>query len=65
MRKDEKTGHIWEKTNLVTKKGKSLGMYDVYTCVRCGEKYKRTGLDWNPPTTQCKGMKSSEKKHNI
>ena len=52
MRKDEITGHVWEKTNLTTKRGKS-GMYDVYTCVRCGKKYKRIGLGWNPPATQC------------
>lgn len=36
--------HLFAKSNLVTKTDKH-GMYDEYTCERCGLKGKRRGLD--------------------
>jgi ribosomal protein L37AE/L43A len=46
--------HEWEKKNWVTLKDRE-GLYDLWVCKKCGKKYKRRGLAWNPPHSQCKG----------
>ena len=50
---DEKTGHEWDKVNLVTKFDSS-GSYDVWQCLHCNKKFKRRGVSWHPLETQCK-----------
>jgi hypothetical protein len=50
---DEKTGHEWDKINLVTKFDSS-GSYDVWQCLHCKKKFKRRGVSWHPLETPCK-----------
>jgi hypothetical protein len=45
--------HKWEKQNNFTLKDRD-GLYDLWVCKNCGRKYKRRGLAWNPPHSQCK-----------
>ena len=55
---DEKTGHEWDKANLVTKFDSS-GSYDVWQCLHCKKKFKRRGVSWHPIETICKPKRRS------